>query len=332
MKPAQWNAGTLLGLSGSYWQTCTLHTAVKLDVFEIIGEGQLTAAEVADRIGATERGISALLNALSAMQLLSKTEHLYANLDVGRTLLSSSSSEYVGHMIMHHHHLVAPWAHLDEAVLTGKPVRGYASVSDEAWRASFLMGMFNQATLQAPGLVPEIDLQGRRDLLDLGGGPGTYAIHFCLFNPKLKATVYDLATTRPFAERTISQFGMQDRVAFQDGNYIDEDLVGRFDVAWLSHILHSEGPADCLKILQKTAAVLEPGGMLLVHEFILDDSMDGPLFPALFALNMLQGTNSGTAYSEAQLKEMLQQTGFTDVERLGYKGPTESGVIKALKP
>ena len=59
--------------------------------------------------------------------------------------------------------------------------------------------MFNLAMNLAPVLVPKIDLSNRRHLLDLGGGPGTYAIHFCLNNPQLKATVYDLPTTRPFA-------------------------------------------------------------------------------------------------------------------------------------
>jgi hypothetical protein len=328
----QWNPGKLLELSGGYWKTCALHTAVKLDVFEIIGDGRRTATDVSHDLEASERGISALLNALCAMHLLRKTGQHYANLEIGRTLLSSASDAYIGHMILHHHHLMAPWAHLHEAVRTGEPIRGRSMVSPEDWRASFLMGMYTMASLQAPHLVQEIDLQGHRHLLDLGGGPGTYAIHFCRFNPELTATVYDLASSRPFAERTIERFEMQDRVAFQDGDYLEQTLTGRYDVAWLSHILHGEGPDDCRNILRKTAAVLDPGGMVLVHEFILDDTMDGPLFPALFALNMLQGTSSGRAYAESQLKEMLHQAGFTDLQRLAYRGPTESGVITGHKP
>jgi hypothetical protein len=107
------------------------------------------------------------------------------------------------------------------------------------------MGMFNIAMSMAPSLADKIDLSGRRHLLDLGGGPGTYAIHYCLKNPSLKATVYDLPTTRPFAEKTIEKFGLTDRIDFIDGNYVKEGIEGVYDVAWLSHILHGEGQKDC---------------------------------------------------------------------------------------
>jgi len=53
------------------------------------------------------------------------------------------------------------------------------------------MGMFNMAMGLAPQIVPLIDLSSRTHLLDLGGGPGTYAIHFCLHNPRLRGTVRD---------------------------------------------------------------------------------------------------------------------------------------------
>jgi O-methyltransferase. len=103
------------------------------------------------------------------------------------------------------------------------------------------MGMFNLASRLAPKIVQEVDLTGRKHLLDLGGGPGTYAIHFCRRYEGLRATVFDLKTTRPFARKTIRRFGMEDRIAFRAGNYLDDDLGEGYDAAWLSHILHGEG-------------------------------------------------------------------------------------------
>ena len=89
------------------------------------------------------------------------------------------------------------------------------------------MGMFNLAMAIAPKVSQEIDLSGKKHFLDLGGGPGTYAIHFCLANPELKATIADLSTTRPFAEKTIARFGVSDRVAFADCDYLKESIPGR---------------------------------------------------------------------------------------------------------
>ncbi len=327
MATRQWNPGDLLEISGFFWKTAVLHAAVKLDVFTVIGDGQLTGDEISRQLNAAQRGVARLLDALVAMELLVKADGKYANTPAGQTLLSKNSAKYIGHIIMHHHHLVQSWSQLDQAVQSGSPVRTRSSFSKEEWRASFLMGMFNLAMGLAPQLVPKIDLAARKHLLDLGGGPGTYAIHFCLNNPRLRAEVYDLPTTRPFAEKTIKKFDLSDRINFVDGNYLDDPIEGQYDVAWLSYILHGEGPEECRMIIQKAVDALEPQGTIIIHEFILNNSMDGPLFPALFSLNMLLGTDSGQSYSEQQLTDMLLGAGVKNIRRIPLKSPNDSGLL-----
>jgi len=327
MEKQQWNPGSLLQLSGQYWATCTLHAAVKLDVFTAIGDQQLAASDIVQKLNISKEGAVRLLNALTAMNLLKKENDCFSNNRAGNTFLSKDSPGYMGHIITHHHHLVDSWSKLDQGVKTGTPVRVRGSHSSSEWRESFLMGMFNIAMSMAPLLADKTDLSGRLHMLDLGGGPGTYAIHYCLKNPRLKATVYDLPTTRPFAEKTIEKFGLTNRIDFIDGNYVTEDIQGIYDVAWLSHILHGEGQKDCERIIEKTVLALEPGGMIIVHDFILNNTMDGPLFPALFSLNMFLGTSDGQSYSEKQITGMLTKAGVKEIRRLSFQGPTDSGII-----
>ncbi|MGB9080718.1 MAG: methyltransferase, partial [Desulfuromonadaceae bacterium] len=245
--------------------------------------------------------------------------------------LSRTSPRYLGYIIMHHHHLMAGWSRLDESVRSGAPIRGRVSHDgDESERESFEMGMFNLAMQLAPRIVPNVDLHGKRRLLDLGGGPGTYAIQFCQANPQLTAVVYDLPTTRRFAEKTIASFGLSDRITFREGDFISDDVPGGFDVVWLSHILHGEGPEGCAVTLRRAAAALEPGGMLMVQEFILDDNLDGPLFPALFSLNMLLGTPQGRSYSQRQLEEMMTAAGIGSIRRLALDLPNGAGVLAGI--
>jgi cyclopropane fatty-acyl-phospholipid synthase-like methyltransferase len=194
------------------------------------------------------------------------------------------------------------------------------------------MGMFNLAMQMAPMIVPNIDLTGRKKLLDLGGGPGTYAIHFCLQNPELQATIFDLPASRAFAEKTVAEFSLQKRIDFQAGDFQHDSIGGRYDVAWLSHVLHGEGGEGCATMLKKTAAALEPGGLLLVQEFILTDDRTGPVFPALFSLNMLIGTPSGKAYSEFEIVQLLQNAGLKSVWRLPLDLPNGAGVICGVRP
>ena len=321
-----WDVGKILEVSGSYWHACTLHAGVKLDLFSRIEAGDNTAEEIAGGLGYNVRGVAVLLDALAAMGLIVKAKSRYSNTPASKSLLVKGSPQYIGYMIMHHHHLVEAWSRLDQAVRTGKPARE-RGVFDEEERESFLMGMFNMAMGIAPGLAGQIDLAGRQHLLDLGGGPGTYAIHFCLANPNLKATVADLTTTRPFAEKTISRFGLSDRVDFAPCNYLEDDIKGSYDVAWLSHILHGEGPDECQMIIKKAVSALEQGGLILIHDFILNDTSDGPLFPAIFSLNMLINTDRGRSYTEEQIKEMMIEAGLTNIKRLAFEGPTESGIM-----
>jgi hypothetical protein len=330
MNVHEWNPGTLLQTSGSYWHTCTLHAGVKLDLFSILTRDPKTAAQTADELKADVRGVTMLLDALAAMRLLDKRGENYHATDAAALYLNRESDRYIGHMVMHHHHLVASWSQLDEAVKSGKPVRSGAGDHDDRRREAFLLGMYNLASQQAPQIVQRVNLAGRRRLLDLGGGPGTYAIHFCHHNPQLEAVVFDRPTTRPFAEKIIDRHGLSERIRFMAGDFTQDALTGRYDVVWLSHILHAEGPDGCRQLVAKAAAVMERGAMMIIHDFILADTMDEPLFPALFALNMLLGTDSGQSYAQSQIRQMMEQAGLSQIERLDYQGPTDSSIMTGI--
>lgn len=326
----EWNTHKLIELSGIYWKAGVLHAGVNLGVFTAIGNQPQTSEDIARKLGADRRAVFMLLNASSAMGLLVKTGDFYANTPESLAYLSRDSDQYIGYVIMHHHSLMASWIQLDKVVKDGGPIRTKVAYGSEEERENFLLGMFNIAMNLAPRLTKEINLSGRTHLLDLGGGPGTYAIHFCINNPNLTATVCDLTATAPFAQKIIKKFALTDRVDFVAVDFLKEDIPGTYDVAWLSHILHGEGREGCQKIIQKTVSVLKPGGMIIVHDFILDNTMDSPLFAALFSLNMLLGTDSGQAYSQKQITDMLASTGVREIKRGHYSSLVDSGIISGI--
>lgn len=325
------NLPDLLQLSGSYWQTCTLHAGVKLDIFTCLADAPISVPVLASRISADERGLEMLLQALTALELLEKKGDAFQSTSFSCRYLSKRSDSYMGHIIMHHHHLVEGWSRLDEAVKSGAPVRRQSSHATGAReRESFQMGMFNLASLLAPQIAEKIDLRGRRRLLDLAGGPGTYAIHFCKQYPELSAVIYDLHTTRPFAEQTVNRYGLADRITFAGGGITSDDIGSGYDVIWISHLLHSEGPDTSAAVVAKAAAALNRDGLLLIQEFILDDNKTAPLFPALFSLNMLIGTPSGQAYSQQELASLMSGAGLADIKRLPLDLPNGAGVMAGV--
>ncbi|MSN24393.1 MAG: SAM-dependent methyltransferase [Geobacter sp.] len=322
------NPSELLQLSGGYWATCALHAAVKLDLFTCIAGSPATSSEVSRLTNTDHRSMTMLLNAVAAIGLLHFDNGKYVATPFSAEYLSKNSDKYLGHIIMHHHNLMPGWSNLDEAVKSGAAVRSNSSRSDDAAdRESFLMGMFNLACLIAPKIVPAIDLSGRRSLLDLGGGPGTYAIHFCLHNPELRAVIYDLPTTREFAEQTVQRFGLSDRISFSAGDIITDGIGSGYDVVWISHLLHSEGPAGAATMLDKAVRSSRPDGLVFVQEFILDDDRTAPLFPALFSLNMLLGTQAGQSYSQQELTQMMINAGVENISRLPLDLPNGAGIL-----
>lgn len=330
--PQNWNVGTLLSISSGYWRGCTLQAAVRLRIFTFLGQEKAGAAEIAEKASTDSRATGLLLDALTAMGLLEKEQGSYANTPFTSTYLREDSKDYMGHIILHHHHLLDGWAQLDKAVCTGKKVerRSYGA-SEE--RESFLLGMFNLATGLAPQIAENIDLSGRKRLLDLGGGPGTYSIQFCLKNPDLRAVIFDRPTTEPIAKKVVASFNLDKRITFEAGDFTTSALpTPLFDVAWLSHILHSNSYKHCEQCIQKTADSLEPGGLLLIHDFILTAEKDGPEFPALFALNMLVGTQEGRSYSVREVTDMMEKAGLTEIRHHTFRAPNDSSILSGIKP
>lgn len=328
MEKSDWTISDLLQLSGSYWAACALHAGVRLHVFTPLNGITLSAGEVAAVSSSDPRAMEMLLNALTSMGLLEKQSSGYTNTPFSAQCLVRDEPGYLGHIILHHHHLMPGWAALHKAIISGGQVGGnFLDEDDESVRESFLMGMYNLASQLAPRIAAAVDLTGCHRLLDFGGGPGTYAIHFCRQNPGLSAVVYDLLSSRSFAEDTINRHGLADRITFTAGNYHRDPGPADFDVAWLSHILHSEGPDGCKTILRKAVEALHPGGTLLVQEFILNDAKDGPTFPALFSLNMLLVTSSGQSYSEGELRRMMEEVGLSGIRRLVIDLPNGAGIL-----
>ncbi|UJX41838.1 SAM-dependent methyltransferase [Desulfovibrio sp. JY] len=323
---------SLLALSDAYWKTSALHAGAMLDVFSTIGDAALTPAEIAAACACDPRAMGMLVKALAAMGLLVGDGGRYRQTAQARTFLDKRSPRYVGSIIRHHHRIMAAWAGLPESIRTGGPQERPMDAAQTAGdREDFLMGMFNLAMAIAPGLAASLDLSGRKRLVDVGGGPGTYAVHFCLAHPGLRASVFDLPTSQAFADGVRRRFGVADRVDFVPGDYLRDPIPGGYDAAWLSQIFHAEDRAGCLTILKKTVAALEPGGLVLIHEFMLDDEGDGPEFAALFALNMLVLTERGQSYAVGEIRDMMAEAGLTDIGLLDFIGPNGSRVLRGTK-
>lgn len=329
-----WTPDEVFNISNAYWQSCTLHTAVQLDIFTIVGNNKLKISDIAKHDLLNERSLKMLLDTLVAMELMSFDGIFYSTPPSVNNLLNKESLEYIGYIAVHHHNVMEPWWRLEEAIRTGKAVAAkipQEPEGQELWWKALTEGMLSLAIGYATYLAKQIDLSQYKTLLDLGGGPGTYAIQFCKHNPQLKATVIDVPVNTAIAERTISRFDAADQVKYIGDDFYTMEMNDSFDIIWISHVIHGENEKDTQKLVDKAVKHLNPNGILMIHDYFMNDDGTGPLHPALFSLNMLLVTKEGKSYGISETMDILKRAGLRDIQHDQYDGELQSSIIMGTK-
>ena len=302
---------------GYYWETKILLTAVKLDLFSALGEKERTSIEVARQIGADERALGLLMNALVAMKVLKREADRYANTGVARDHLVRTSPHYVGHLLLLHDAEWNNWGKLEETIRTGRsPVRRHLFETDPELGANVLSVLDRIGQQSGPGLAKRLELGDAKTLLDLGGGAGTNAIAFCAAYPQLRAVVFDLPQTLKVTERTVKEAGLEGRIRLQAGDFNADPLGGPYDVVLMSDILHYQGPEANAALVKKCFAHLKTGGCLIIKDRFLDDSGTAPAWVTAFAVHILVNTEKGRCYKVAEAANWMEAAGFQSVTEL----------------
>lgn len=294
-----------------------LLTANHFRVFDRL-ESPMGTEGMASAIKADRRAVRTLLDALTGLGLLRKSGGKYRNTPVASRHLVSGKPEYQGDIISHSETLWENWSALNEVMLTGLPARRAHD------HRSFINGMHNIALLRVRETIKAIDLRGARTALDLGGGPGTYAI--ALAKRGLDVTLFDMPETMRIARLNAKQAGV--KLRFRKGDFMADDIGKGFDLVLISQIFHAYSEEYNVMLLEKCRAALNPGGRVAVQEALISDDMTRPLRGALFAVNMLVNTVGGRCYSPGEMKRWLKKTGF---KHLGETVLGETVLIQGVR-
>jgi 2-polyprenyl-3-methyl-5-hydroxy-6-metoxy-1,4-benzoquinol methylase len=292
-----------------------LLTAYELDLFTVVDPGGKSSAEVSQALGTAERATDRLMNALCAMGLLEKRSGRFWNTPGTSRLLVKGQPDFLAGL-MHSVHLWETWGALTPCVRRGGP-SGPRPVNERGqdWLQAFIAAMHWRASHHAPQVVGLLDISGVSRMLDVGGGSGAYAMAFARAKDNLSTVVFDLPNVISLTEKYIRQEGLSDRVQTMAGDYRVDELGSGFDLVLLSAILHSNSPAENCDLLRKAAQALNANGQMVVQDFIIEEDRTGPPFAALFALNMLVGTESGDTYTEAEIRRWMEGAGMVQIMR-----------------
>ncbi|MCP9452604.1 MAG: methyltransferase domain-containing protein [Nitrospira sp.] len=312
-----------------------LLAALELDLCTVIGNRAWTIPELAKTLKVSERGLGILCRNLAMAGVLKKQGALYRNSKVGATALNAHHPTYRREYLALVRDHWSEWLRLPEAVKTGRPIKSETS-DDPDWRRRFTWAMHYRTLELAPAIASQVKVGRARTLLDLGGGPGTYALAFLARHPRLQATVCDREAALEVARAIAATHPAGRRLSYLPLDFTRETIPGHYDVIWYSNVLHMYSPADNQAIFRRILAALEPGGRLIIQDAFLHDR-EG-LYPAeasLFAVSMLLFTEAGDTYPAAEVTRWLKTCGFVRVRLLRLKQGTkdwEGGILEAVAP
>jgi ubiquinone/menaquinone biosynthesis C-methylase UbiE len=312
-----------------------LLSALELDLFNKMETREWTLPPLAKRLGVSQRGLAILCRNLTSVGVLVQSRSGYRISAFAKQFLQQTSPDFRGEYLALMQRQWREWSHLTEVIRAGRPMDSQEPETPE-YRRSFTWAMHHRSMEPAKEVAQQVVLKGASSLLDLGGGPGTYALAFLKRHPALHATVMDRPVALEVARTLAQQSSSGARLTFQSGDFLQEPISGTYDVVWYSNVLHIYSPAENLKIFKKIKKILKPGGRLLIQDTFLRDPQGlRPLETNLFAVSMLLYTERGNTYSLQEVRAWLQRAGLTHSRVLHLKkgtGDWEGQLIEGRLP
>ncbi|NOZ59797.1 MAG: hypothetical protein GXO66_09545 [Euryarchaeota archaeon] len=307
----------IVELASAYREAKVLLAAASYRLFDHLEEPR-SAAELAPRLKADPWALELLLNALVALGFLEKSGGRYRNSPEASRYLVSSGEEYLGHWLRHADRGFKKWAKLEEAIFKREP--------EEESRLEFLLALDSMARRRAEELAEAVNLSGRRSLVDLGGGSGAYAIALAR-RYRLDATIVELPDTADATREILRRRGARD-IRVLEADFLRDDFGRGYDAALVSNIVHFLSEAKNRLLFRRVYDALAEEGVVIVHDYILDDSRTSPKEAAVFALHMLLSSEGGRTYSWSEVEAWLREAGFKSFQRIEL---SESRVVVGRK-
>lgn len=300
----------------AYQQSAALKAGIELDIFTAIGDGANTAALLASKTGAAERGVRVLCDYLTVHGFLTKDGNRYALAPESAVFLNrhspASMCSVSGFLL--NEEMMRGFTVLTGAVRKGgsaAPEGDNSKPKDEMWVAF--------ARSMTPMIMPSAQfiagLTGMAEgkpckVLDIAAGHGMYGVTLARHNPNARILAVDWPAVLEVAKENARAAGVAGQITMIPGSAFEASFGGDYDYALLTNILHHFNQATCETLMRRVHSALKPGGKCVTLEFIPNEDRVTPPTAAAFSLIMLASTDSGDAYTFSEYQKMFTNAGF----------------------
>jgi hypothetical protein len=331
---------TLVESGMAFWSARLIQTVVEHGVFTELAGGPRSTQELADVLGWHPRAAGTALDALVAAGLLRRDRSgRYSNTARIGMFLDRTKPSYMGGMMeLSSKRLYELWLGLGDLLQTGRPAaeeeRGeneyYSALHrDPAGLRDFLAGMTGISTWEATLLAARFPWKRFRTFADIGSAQGALPVRVALTHPHLRGVGFDFPAVGPFFTEYVASFGLEDRLSFIAGDFLDVSLPSA-DVISFGHVFHHRNHATRRELVAKAYAAVPPGGALIVYDAMTHRGRSHDYMSLLSSLNIMLESRDGYESSTAECADMLRTGGFVRVKVRHLVGPTS--VVFGFKP
>ncbi|MCB1746163.1 MAG: methyltransferase domain-containing protein [Gammaproteobacteria bacterium] len=299
-------------IARAYSETAVFYAALDLEVFTHIAHGVDTEPALAEAMGASALNTERLLTVLRAMGLVEHRDGRYANAPDAARYLVKGAPAYAAPWMTFTRGDVPGWFRLGEILRDSTPpstLGMYADLTVESARA-YHAATYSIGMGAGKRFCREVDLGGRKRLLDLGGGSGAYSINAVTRYPGLRAVVLDLPPVVEVTREYLLANGVADRVDTLAGDFTTTPLPTDCDVAVMASNLPIYNAETIRRVVRRVFDALPPGGEFhLVGEMLHADG-NGPLDAALWGMYEAVCGSAGRAHSVSECRDYFADAGF----------------------
>jgi hypothetical protein len=308
------NPGLIFDTMTRYQHTMALKGAIELEIFTHIGDGATSAAEIAKRAKASERGTRILCDFLTIMGFLTKQDGAYGLTPESAVFLNKKSPAYMGSIagfltndnMLNSFRDVAGLVRKGGTLLDGE---GTVETENPIW-VEFARTMVPIVILPAKMAAATVGGTGPKKVLDIAAGHGMFGISVAEHNPLAEIVGLDWKNVLEVALENAKRAGITDRYKTIPGSAFDVDLGSGYDLVLIPNFLHHFDAPTNVALLKRLRAAMNPGGQVATVEFVPNEDRVTPPQAASFSMMMLGGTPGGDAYTFAELDGMFRAAGF----------------------
>lgn len=296
------------------WKSQIILTLNSLGIFEALRNECASIEMLSQRCNCSAESLGRLCNAAVATGYLRKQDNQFSITPEYVQIVCSGYESSMVNWLNIYSWWYKSFADLGEAVRLNKAVDNINDQTDIRYHTAFINGMLDYARYRGSDIMRHLDLSEKRNLLDVGCGPGVYASMFAKAYPDLTVCCYDVAATLKTTRKYLAENGLTDRIDFKEGDYhTDSSFGGSYEVIFMSHVLHQESDEECRKLILKAHEGLVPGGMLVVQAMFLNNDREGPLYSSLHDLLTLLIFPKGRNHTFGDISGMMTGVGFSKI-------------------